>query len=76
MESEQQDSLGSGGGDPLLDQHGQVDQRLLAAALTDGLQRSGWHDPTLPAGRVAPVGGDRPVGRRDPPESYLLGLEV
>jgi hypothetical protein len=46
MESEQQDSLGSGGGDPLLDQHGQVDQRLLAAALTDGLQRSGWHDHT------------------------------
>jgi hypothetical protein len=43
MEPERQDPHGSGGGgDALLDQHGQVDQRLLAAPLTDAPQRSGW----------------------------------
>jgi hypothetical protein len=46
IEPEQRDPRGSGGGDdPLLQQHGQVDQRQLAAALTAALQRSGWYDP-------------------------------
>jgi hypothetical protein len=66
LEPGREDPYGSASNDPLVDQHGQVDLRLLAAALTDALQRSGWYDPGLPVGRVVPAGGDRPVGRRDP----------
>jgi hypothetical protein len=46
MDPEQHDWHSTGrGGDPLLHHHAQVDPRLLTAALTDALQRSGWYDP-------------------------------